>query len=232
MHVKDPDSTSPSQRAYAYIRSKLEGGEYAPGTRLVTRTIAKEIGSSLNPVREALGRLSTQGWIDHTPGSGSSVRQPSRDEIMDLYSLREALESHAAYLAATEIQATELAELDAICAQWQQLAKQFATRADAELDTPEVRRRWIASEKRFHRIIIFAAGNNLLARACEDYLVLSGIFEQHLQQTSLLTLELVQQVVTSHTALVESLRQGDCQAAREQTATMIRHGCTKTLHSG
>lgn len=231
MHVTASDTTSTSQRAYAYIRSKLEDGDYAPGTRLVTRTIAKEIGSSLNPVREALSRLSTQGLIDHVPGAGSSVREPNKREVAELYCLREALESQAAFLAATRIQPDKLDELDAICAQWQQLAEDLEAESDARLDNAESRREWIETEKRFHRIIISAAGNNLLASACDDYLVLSAIFERHLQQPTLLTLELVRQVASSHTALVESLRNGDGQAARDQTAAMIRLGCRKTLQA-
>ncbi|MEE2888557.1 MAG: GntR family transcriptional regulator [Planctomycetota bacterium] len=229
MQATSLESNTASQRAYDYVRLKLENGDYPPGTRLVTRTIAKEIGSSLNPVREALGRLSTQGLIDHVPGSGSSVRQPNQKEIVELYGLREALESQAAYIAATNIQANELAELTTICENWQQLANRLQSQPDTSLDDKESRRQWIESEKRFHRIVIEAARNDLLAQVCEDYLVLSSIFKRHLQQPALLTPELVSQVAKTHTALVESLRAGDAESARRQTAAMIQHGFRNTL---
>ena len=56
-----------AQRAYRTIRRRLEDGDFAPGTRLVNRTLAKEIGTSPIPVREALNRLADrQGtlWDD------------------------------------------------------------------------------------------------------------------------------------------------------------------------
>lgn len=223
------EANTASQRAYDYVRGKLEDGDYPPGTRLITRTIAKEIGSSLNPVREALSRLSTQGLIHHVPGSGASVRRPNQKEVLDLYGLREALESHAAYIAATSIRPDELDELTTICENWQQLADEWHSQPDACLDDKESRQQWIESEKRFHRIVIEAARNELLAQVCEDYLVLSSIFRRHLQQSALLTPALVAQVAKTHTDLVQSLRSGDGGSARRQTAAMIQHGCRNTL---
>lgn len=231
--MKPTSTTEPntaSQRAYDYVRGKLEDGEYTPGTRLVTRTLAKEIGSSLNPVREALSRLSTQGLIDHVPGSGAYVRQPDQREISELYSLREAIESHAASLAATRIQDHELDELTEICQGWQRLASEMQSRPDEPLGA-EPHHHWIETEARFHRIVIAAARNELMARVCSEHRVLSGIFGRQLERAVPVTAQLVARVAESHMALVDSLRAGDAEAARSQTAAMIQLGCREMNES-
>ena len=101
-------------RAYAHVRELVLSGNLAPGTRLVTRTLAAKMGTSLNPVREALGRLASEGIVEHVPGAGAFVRQLGRHEIEEIYGMREALEPYAAEQAARLATVEELDELEAI----------------------------------------------------------------------------------------------------------------------
>jgi DNA-binding GntR family transcriptional regulator len=59
---------------------KLTNGELSPGVRLVTRTIADEIGVCLGPVREAISRLLVEGLVYYVLGLDASVRNPGSRE--------------------------------------------------------------------------------------------------------------------------------------------------------
>jgi len=61
-----------SDIAYQRIHAKVVSGELEPGSRLVNRTLSKELGVSTIPVREALRRLASEGFAEHIPGAGRS----------------------------------------------------------------------------------------------------------------------------------------------------------------
>ena len=218
---------STAQRAYQFIRDKLEAGELSPGTRLVTRDIAKEIGSSLNPVREALSRLATEGLVEHIPGAGASVRSADRQEIRDLYAVREALESYAAAEAARTISSSELHELGAIVEGWSRIANELEESA-SELDDDE-RARWAQSNERFHQILVESARNRILTKIVADHRVLATIFGQHRRLAIPVDARLARQVADGHAELLDALRRRDGETAGSIVASLIRIGCEHVL---
>ena len=74
------------------IRDAIHDGRYAPGTRLVERTLATELGVSHIPVREALSKLADEGLIERTPRRGSRVATLTPRELDELCTLRVVLE--------------------------------------------------------------------------------------------------------------------------------------------
>ena len=82
------------EKAYQHVRVLLTRGELPPGQKLVTRNLANDIGVSLAPVREALSRLATEGLVEHVPGAGVFVRKLDRQDLEELYILRDAIESY------------------------------------------------------------------------------------------------------------------------------------------
>lgn len=81
-----------SQKAYLYIHDGLTNGTLLPGLRLSNRQVAKEIGVSFTPVREALNRLVSEGLLEYRDGLGVFVPEATRREIEELYEVREMLE--------------------------------------------------------------------------------------------------------------------------------------------
>lgn len=79
----------------------IEDGRLAPGTRLIEIDLAKQMGVSRGPLREALRILETMALVETVPGKGSYVAALSRADAEDVYSLRILLEEEAARLAAT-----------------------------------------------------------------------------------------------------------------------------------
>jgi DNA-binding GntR family transcriptional regulator len=131
-------TASATQRAYDHVRKQLANGELEPGARLVTRSLAQELGISLNPVREALTRLASERLVEHVPGAGTFVRRLDAQEIRDLYGLREAIECHAVAEAVRHISPVELDELDALCAQWRELAERMRGQGLSRLPREEI----------------------------------------------------------------------------------------------
>lgn len=83
------------------IRERIMAGELVPGSPLREEHIARELGVSATPVREAFRRLANEGWITSAPYRGSFIRRYSSEELDDLFRLREALEGLAVRLASS-----------------------------------------------------------------------------------------------------------------------------------
>ncbi len=92
----------------------LEGiltGHYPPDSRIIETQVARELGTSQAPVREALRGLEGLGFVEITPFRGARVRRPSRREILEAYTVRSTLEVLAARLAVPRLTDPDLADL-------------------------------------------------------------------------------------------------------------------------
>jgi DNA-binding GntR family transcriptional regulator len=92
-----------TQRAVTALRDGIRTGRYVPGQRLVEADLTRELGVGRNSLREAFGRLASEGLVLIEPHRGASIRRRTRAEIAELYDLSEVLEGLAARLAATNI---------------------------------------------------------------------------------------------------------------------------------
>lgn len=86
-------------------------GEIAPGSKITEPGLSKTYGISRGPLREAMRRLEAHRLIERVPHVGARVVQLSMRELLELFDLREALESMAARLAAEHMTADEIAGL-------------------------------------------------------------------------------------------------------------------------
>jgi DNA-binding GntR family transcriptional regulator len=98
--------------AYNEVKQRILDGRLAPGTRLVHRVLAKELGFSSGPVVLALRTLERDGLVTNTPGLGAHVTTWSRDEIIDLYHIRATNEGLAARLCAERCTTQDLMALE------------------------------------------------------------------------------------------------------------------------
>ncbi|HXS11916.1 MAG TPA: GntR family transcriptional regulator [Acidobacteriaceae bacterium] len=109
--------TSMQDIAYERIRAALARGTFRPGESLPTRTLAKALGVSTTPVREALTRLVAQNVLCVDPVNGTPfVPSITPELIAEIYELRAVLEGLAAEHAALNITKEELAQLEKIWA--------------------------------------------------------------------------------------------------------------------
>jgi DNA-binding GntR family transcriptional regulator len=94
------------------LRSVILAGFARPGAPIAVDDVARRFGASRIPVREALKTLIGEGLVDHVPRAGYRVAQLTRDELAELYVVREALEAAAltaAVSAATRADDAEVA---------------------------------------------------------------------------------------------------------------------------
>jgi len=101
-----------SRRAYDRIRHDIVAGTLAPGSMLSENTLARELGVSRTPVRAALSRLQTEGWVSIYPQRGALVRELTYDEIRDAAEVRHALETAGVLRADPERMDALLTALD------------------------------------------------------------------------------------------------------------------------
>lgn len=102
------------QLVYETLRQTICDGEFAPGKRLVEEELAEQLQVSRTPVREALRRLESEGLIAHAHGKGATVLGFGRDDVIELYSIREALEALAIHYTIQNITREEIHQLTAI----------------------------------------------------------------------------------------------------------------------
>ena len=212
-----------AEKSYNYIRRKLRMGELKPGNQLVNRELAEEIGVSVIPVREAISRLASEGLIDHLPGAGAFVRKPDRQDIENLYVLREAIESCAATEAARVISDTQLADLTAIVDECESLAYKIQDN-QSDFATTEQFELWIDLEEQFHRSIVESSRNPLLLKVVLDYRAISEVFEAQKAKPELLSYEMALLTCQESRVLIQALRERDSEKARQLMVAHIRQG--------
>ncbi|MEW5992345.1 MAG: GntR family transcriptional regulator [Chloroflexota bacterium] len=127
-------------------------GRYPPGARIVETRVARELGTSQAPVREALRDLEALGVVETTAFRGARVRRPSAAELLEAFEIRAELESLGARLAVTRLTDADLVELAGYVDQMQEAARTGDTRAEATADAA------------FHGRVVELAGNATLGR--------------------------------------------------------------------
>jgi DNA-binding GntR family transcriptional regulator len=122
-----------------------------PGQHLVESELATRLGISRQPVREALQRLSTEGWVDLRPAHGAFVHTPTEEEADQLLAVRSLLEAESARLAAANMTPQAVAGLREIC------ERGVSALAADEVDAV------VAANAELHSAIVELSGNKVLA---------------------------------------------------------------------
>ena len=100
-------------RVYEQLKAMTVSYQFKPGERLNEGDIAKQLGVSRTPLREALNRLNTGGFLRFMPGKGFFCRELDAQEIFDLYELRKSIEVAAVRLAVTRANDADIDDLAA-----------------------------------------------------------------------------------------------------------------------
>jgi DNA-binding GntR family transcriptional regulator len=110
-----PEDNKPRKTKVALVYEELKrsimDGEYEPGSRVVGDQLAEQLGMSAVPVREAIVRLASEGWLEISPHVGAVVPPFDPNEILENALIRAALESSATRLATPHLTASHFREL-------------------------------------------------------------------------------------------------------------------------
>ncbi|GAB2530020.1 GntR family transcriptional regulator [Paramicrobacterium agarici] len=180
---------------HEFLRAKILTGELAPGSRLAVPSLAKQLGLSRSPVRDAVLQLVREGLAIEEFNRGAVVYLPPRPALVSLYHAREALEGMAARLAAATISDAVLGDLDAVL-------------SEHELIDPNDFHRHIDLDARFHRQIRDAAASPVLIRMLEE---IQGQVIVAMRSTNLSGG--VHRATADHRAILDALTRHDADAA-------------------
>jgi DNA-binding GntR family transcriptional regulator len=152
--TKPEGRTSRAQWVYETLRNAIQLRQYKHGDRIREEDVARSLGVSRTPVREALSRLQSRGLLEMAPG-GLVIANLTRPQIMELYAMREILEGSAARFAAMT---ASQAEIDTL----HRIHEAFAL----TVDDPE---RMAQVNRDFHQAIYEAAHNRYLMRTLDEF---------------------------------------------------------------
>ena len=201
-------TVSAADRVYAQVKRDILGGTLAGGSLVTEGGLAELCGVSRTPVREALLRLEGEGLVRLYPKKGALVVPPSLDDVREVLEARVVVEEWAAR-AVWPRRAELLPALEA------ELAAMRATLADQDVD------RLVEHDRRFHEIVVAAAGNAILARTYQ------GLRDR---QLTILAAQLthggdrIERAVANHERLIDILRTGTVDELVAETHTHVRSG--------
>lgn len=198
-----------SQEIRETIQSAIMNGQLRPGDRVVETRLAKELGVSQSPVREAIRELEVMGLIEIRPFQGAYVKALKSQDVQESYKVRSALES-----AAIEALIPQITEK-----QIEDLAKTLKAMAKAgEANNID---QFTELDKLFHQKIVEWSGNQLLLRLWEQCKIM-----EYTKTSALLSAMSLAKLAERHDEMLGALEQKDIAAG----ATAV-HEHFDLLHS-
>lgn len=200
----------------------MAAGLLAPGVRLSPSHLAREIGISHIPVREAITQLKSEGLVIHHPHRGAFVRTMERQELIELIEMRTVLECHTARQAAKSIRAEQLLELDA---RWQDLrCLAEAFNVPPGTDLRDQLRDWLLGDLAFHMVLLRAAGNRHVLRVLNETRVMTQMFGYRTDHPGAWAdpAGFAEKNLAVHQAVYDAVRQRDPKAARRAMIVHMR----------
>jgi DNA-binding GntR family transcriptional regulator len=195
-----------SDMVHSVLQEAIISQVLKPGQRLTEEPLAGLFSVSRTPVREAIVRLEAEHFAERIPRRGIVVSRVSRQEIIDVYVVREASDGLAAYLAALHATPTDISRLE-----W--INQQFSAAASAaNHDLTEL----AALNLRFHEALAEASKNTLLMKFVKQVHNIVRRFGN----TTFRDPERVRITAVEHARLVEAIKAGDAELAR---AVAVEH---------
>ena len=198
-------SPSAAERVYVQVKRKILGGALPGGSFVTEGGLAENAGVSRTPVREALLRLESEGLVRLYPKKGALVVPPSVEEAREVLEARVVIEEWAA-------RAVWPRRADLVPALAAELKGMRATRTSGDVD------RLVEHDRRFHEILVTAAGNAILTRTYQ------GLRDRQLTIAATQfrrDRERIDLAVAGHTRLLDILRTGTVDELVAETHTHV-----------
>jgi DNA-binding GntR family transcriptional regulator len=197
------------ERAYAEIKRLILCEELAPGTFLAERQLAARLGMSKTPVRSALERLESEGFIGISPQQGAIIRDLAVHEIADQYEIRTALETFVARGLAGRLTAEQVGRVQA------NLEAQRANLAVGDV------MRGVALDDEFHANFVSFLGNREILRVMgqlrdKTHRVIARVFQRDPGRMA--------SSYEEHRGIAEAILAGDAALAARRVEEHLRIG--------
>lgn len=156
MKVSPISHSNIEHQVYKAISERIISGELEPGTRIVEEEIAASLGVSRTPVREAMKSLAKDELVTLLPRKGAYVRKLSREDLTEIYEIREVLEGLAVRLATKNIPNERIKKLTA-----------QADEAKKELKKGNLEP-FVAFDTALHDLVLEFCGNGSLKKSLDS----------------------------------------------------------------
>ena len=197
------------QQAYDELKQRIQDATFEPGAFLSERQLALQLGMSKTPVKAALERLESEGFIAVSPQQGIVVRDLSVHEIADQFEIRLALESYVLRSVAGRLSDQEASRVRQNLKRQEQAARKSDMAAATQLDAE------------FHNIFCECLGNQEIIRVMlhlreKIHRVVGRVFRRHAQRLESSWIE--------HTAIAEAVLAGDADLAVKKIQDHLQYG--------
>jgi DNA-binding GntR family transcriptional regulator len=205
MKSKERDLTG---EASTRIKRMVLNYDLRPGQKLEHQALSDRLGMSRTPVREALGRLTEEGFVMRVPHKGYFVAEITEAEARELFNLRELLELYSVENAIKNATPRDLADLRAILGTYKEAISQG------------VSRRMFLVDENFHLKIAEVGGGSLLKR------LLTTIFEKIIMKRTMEGISPLSGLESyrRHLRIFKLIESRDVRGAREQVKNHVETG--------
>jgi DNA-binding GntR family transcriptional regulator len=187
------DTKTIRRKIYEYLREQLLSGEIQPHQHLIEAKIAKDIGTSRTPVREALHSLELEGLIESIPRVGYVVKSISEREVEEICEMRMAIEALAARWAMEKAYKKLIEEL-----------KKNISISDETVSKGDVRA-FVNMDAQFHEVISKFSGSRRL-------LELAQTLRRHMLRyriQSIYSVDNVLRAIEGHKGILRAIKKRD-----------------------
>jgi len=204
--IKKPKSLN--EITYRQLKTAIIEGKLAPGELYTELGLAKSLGISRTPVREALLRLATENFIIFHPRRGMSINLFTPEEVENLYELRQALEETAFSKIAGNLTPEQIQEVKNIIREQENSEKSFSKH-----------------DRKFHLFLIEAHGNRFVTQTYNNLLDYITI----LIRKTLMQKGRAKEAIREHREILESLIRGDARRTQEAVTRHLQNSKMSAL---
>lgn len=184
--------------------------------------VSRTLGVSRSPVREAIAQLVADGLVEQAPNRSSIVVELSRTDIIDLYEVREALETFAVRKAAERgVRAYGLEQLNDLLVQLQGMIDMMKSTGQKIL-TEEQQTQFTQLDLKLHALLVLSTQNTRMQKVVSETRLLVQVFSMRRRGHEIVALERIQE---QHKAIVQAVADGD----RETAAKLISRHIQQSL---
>jgi DNA-binding GntR family transcriptional regulator len=211
--IIDVNSQSLEEMVFSRLEEEILVGALERGASLGEIALSKRLGVSRTPIRGALHRLSEEGLVTISPNKGAKVVGINKDDLVDIYKIRERLEGLASSLAAKRIDEKSLSELRETIEITEFYISKNDTEHIKELDTA------------FHKAIYRASGSRFLEMTLSELHRKIKLYRKR----SLSVPGRLEKSLIEHKEIFEAIKEGNSELADKLTSIHVRSALENML---
>jgi DNA-binding GntR family transcriptional regulator len=209
------------EKAYQFIRKGLLEYQWGQEGLFSPSDVAKAMGISYTPVREATILLENEGLLERVPNRGMRPKTLSRVELEDLFHVREALDGQAARLVVQRAGDSEIAELRALFLSYRNTLHQILNLGQSSVEGL-LGEKMFHSDMEFHLRIVGMSQSPRIIRIVTNFHILSRVARNRLMTSGPMYLAVLARIVRDHYRILRAIERRDAVDAERWARHHVR----------